>query len=369
VSTVSASQQQLPVSGIRLGVTEVSGWTPRELEIETLEGKHDLLTMKVLVAEKDPARWRDSPISFSWGTRTSGIGVFNGYVAAVQKAQDFQKNPLVTLTLMSASWKMTGGNPRFWASQTSEAIAKSIAAPHRLAVVADPSDYVWPAFAQTVESDWGALVKAAHSISFIVGMYNGVIRLIDPLRALNRGESVVRLMKSTNTFDEKALLIDFTPKATSRSDRISQTPKWAYLTSAGTSRQVNPDGIHFHSDMYIPDGSQARMLEDSLARNINAWNYRAAARVRGNAKISVGSVVEVVTGLSNTSVDANDGLWLVVGTKTILSDSSYQQVLMLARDRSRPATQVRAEPFWGRQARPTLRLSGDTWVSNWQNVA
>ena len=88
MSTVSASQQQLPVTGIRLGATEVSGWTPRELEIETLEGKHDLLTMKVLVAEKDPARWRDSPISFSWGTRTSGIGVFNGYVAAVQKAQD-----------------------------------------------------------------------------------------------------------------------------------------------------------------------------------------------------------------------------------------------------------------------------------------
>ncbi len=369
MSTVSASQQQLPVSGIRLGATEVSGWTPRELEIETADGKHDILTMKVLVAEKDPARWRDSPISFTWGSRTTGLGTFNGYVAAVQKAQDFQKSPLVTLTLMSASWKMTGGDPRFWSSQTTEAIARSIAATHRLAVVADPSDYVWPAFAQTVESDWGALVKAAHGISFIVGMYNGVIRLIDPLRALNRGESVVRLMKSTNTFDEKALLIDFTPKATSRSDRISQTPKWAYLTSAGTSRQVNPDGIHFHSDMYIPDGSQARMLEDSLARNVSAWNYRAAARVRGNAKITVGSVVEVVTGLSNTSVDANDGLWLVVGAKTILSDSSYQQILMLTRDRVRPATQVRAEPFWGRQARPTLRLSGDTWVSNWQNVA
>ena len=113
MSTVSASQQQLPVSGILVGGAAVSGWTPRELEINTVEGKHDVLTMKVLVAEKDPARWRDSPIAFSWGTRSSGVGNFNGYVSAVEKAQDFQKNPLVTLTLMSASWKMTGGDPRF----------------------------------------------------------------------------------------------------------------------------------------------------------------------------------------------------------------------------------------------------------------
>ena len=369
MSTVSASQQQLPVSGILVGGAAVSGWTPRELEINTVEGKHDVLTMKVLVAEKDPARWRDSPIAFSWGTRSSGVGNFNGYVSAVEKAQDFQKNPLVTLTLMSASWKMTGGDPRFWASQTTEAIAKSVAAPHRLAVVADPNDYLWPAFSQTTESDWGTIVKAAHGISFIVAVYNGVIRLIDPLRTLNKGEAVVRLMKSTNTFDEKALLIDFTPLATSKSDRISHTPKWAYLTSAGTTRKVNEDGIHFHSDVYIPDAARARMQAESLTRNVDAWNYRATARVRGNARINVGSVVEVVTGLSNTTVDTNDGMWLVVGAKTILSDSSYQQILMLVRDKPRPATQLRAEPFWGRQARPTLRLSGDTWVSSWQNVA
>lgn len=369
MSTVAASQQQLPVTGIHLGATEVSGWTPRELTIDTKEGKHDLLTFKVLVSEKDPLRWIDSPISLQWGTRTMGVGTFNGYVAAVQKAQDFQKQPLVTLTLMSASWKMTGGAPRFWSSQTTEAIARSVAAPHRLAVVADPSDYSWPAFAQTVESDWGTIVKAANGISFIVAVYNGVVRLIDPLRTLNKGEAVVRLMKSTNTFDEKAMLIDFTPVTTSKSDRISQTPKWAYLTGAGTTRQVNPDGIHFHSDIYIPDAGRARMVDDSLARNVDAWNHKATARVRGNAKIAVGSVVEVVTGLSNTTVDTNDGMWLVTEAKTSLTDTTYQQILTLVRDKPRPATQLRAEPFWGRQARPTLRLSGDTWVSSWQNVA
>ena len=237
-----------------------------------------------------------------------------------------------------------------------------MAAPHRLAVVADPNDYLWPAFSQTTESDWGTIVKAAHGISFIVGVYNGVIRLIDPLRTLNKGEAVVRLMKSTNTFDEKALLIDFTPLATSKSDRISHTPKWAYLTSAGTTRKVNEDGIHFHSDVYIPDAARARMQAEPDPQTsmpgttgpppgsgatpastwARWWRWLPASRTR------------------RWTPTTACGSWS--GRRRSWSDSSYQQILMLVRDKPCLATQLRAEPFWGRQARPTLRLSGDTCV-------
>ena len=68
-------------------------------------------------------------------------------------------------------------------------------------------------------------------------------------------------------------------------------------------------------------------------------------------------------------VRARAATTLVTEAKTSLTDTTYQQILTLVRDKPRPATQLRAEPFWGRQARPTLRLSGDTWVSSWQNVA
>lgn len=365
MTTLTAAQPQLPIYDLQLRGAAARNWTPRDLTIKAVLGRHDEATLKALVADANAARWRDAPVSFVWGTPRKDT--FNGYVVDVAKAQNFQAQPLVTMTIDSPSWKLSTGTPTFWEQQPVTRIAQQLAARHRMSVVVDPTDYVVPRLAQTNESDWKMLQRLADMVSFVVGEYNGVLWLLDPLRALESRQSVARLVKSTNTLDSEALLLDFQPIVTSEHDRTTFDPRWGYFSTSGTPTIVRPDGTQFKSN-YLENAAVARQAERRTARSLDNWTMGATARIRGTTRIRPGHVVEIITGATSSVTDTYDGFWFVLAARSTINDAAFQTTLVLARDKTRIGAAQPYRPFWGRNPKPEARLIGDTWCSTGQSV-
>lgn len=363
-STVSESQTKIPIDKIRITGQEVTGWNPMKLTITASTGAHDVYDMQVLVAEKDPARWLDEPISFRWGVRKTGVETFHGYVVDAAKGQSFQRQPTIRVHSLAPTWKLALGQPKYWTNRSTEQIVREIADKHRLGVVMDPHSYVWPQFAQTKESDWGVIVKLANALSYHVTAYNGVIHMVDPLQSIKTDGPVLTLRKSTNLLDTNAMLMDFNPTSSSAHDRSTSIPDWGYFATDGTVKRAYDSGEHYRTDLFIPDEARAKLAIESLKRNTDLWNHTATARVRGTSRIIVGSVVDIDTGLSPSVRDTNDGRWLVVGVQHEMSATSYQTSLKLVRDKVRLTTTQLVRPFWGRASKPGMVLSGGSWVSD-----
>lgn len=367
-TTILSAQAELPFYDLALNGVERKEWQIESGTLELSHGHHDVFTLDVLVAEKDPLRWEESPISFRWGVRNTGIETFQGYVAKIAKDQKFQQQPLIHTTLMGPTWKLAGGRPNFWSNVTSQQIAQDLTTRHRVGLMADPHPYVWREFAQSRESDWGTLVKLANRLGFLIYTYRGVVRLIDPLKAMKQ-PPIARLLKSTNPLDTEATLIEFLPATLSDHDRSVGITSFGYL-SGGEAQTEHDDSFQFDTGIYVQDSRQAKLMADSIVRRVDRWKHRAEARVRGNASLVPGVVVDIVTGTVQTSRDTNDGLWLVVGATHTINRNVFQTSLRLARNDVYAGGGIGSyRPFWDRRGRPSMFLTNGRWTSNWQGAA
>ena len=361
----TSAQSRLPITRIEVAGASMRTWSVEEATFRFGHGVHDEVDLKVLVAEKDVDRWMGLPISFQWGVGNGDT--WHGYIRRPQKTQDFQRQPLVNLALVGTTWPMAAGKPKFWTNRTTEQIIREICTKHRLGLVMDPHEYVWPRVAQTTESDWGLIKKLAGQLGFMVFVYKGVVRVVNPRETLRTTGPIARLEKSTNATSKNQLLLDFEARGTDGLDRTIARPAYGYHLSNGTPKIVNSDGYKFDASTFLENEPRARVMEETIDRWPGTWNFAASARIRGSHRIPPGSVVSVYTGLSNAARDTGDGNWLVIKSTVHMSKTVYQNDLELARDSTRyPMINVTDTQFWGRRSRPTVALATNQWISNWR---
>lgn len=363
----SASQTTVPVTEVVIG----DGVTP-EISVESMRmteeaGQHQEVTLTALWPVLDPSRYKDETISFLWGQKRVR---FDGYINRITKDQGFQAQPLVTISCIGASWPLSDGAPRFWAQKTTSEIVQSLCEPHGIGTDLDDHEYVWPVVAQTSESDWGMIKKLAGKIGYIAFVHDGVVRVMDPRKVFETAP-LYHLEKSTHLFTSEQLLLDWTPTDTSSDDRTIAKPKLGWFGGDNEVKFVNPDADDFATGLYIDTSAKAQLIEGYLESSTEFWQQTASARIRGGTINTPGVTVNVVTGLTGSARDVNDGLWFVKGVVHDLDRRTFQTSLKLIRDKDRgyAASDSTFRGFnYYRSSRPTPKLYrvNGRWVSSWR---
>jgi hypothetical protein len=371
--SVTTNKVKLPVTAPVVGGVTLDNSIVRSLRVDKELNLHDSASITLLMPMLDAQSLVGKSITFRYGT-SPNYGYFYGYVDSVSKPQPFQEQVQITISCVGFSRKMRIYNSKMFQSISSVSLVNEIVKPYKFAVRMDPHWFTHKRFSLVGLSDWEATVKIARMTKRFIVPFNGYLWFVDPITELSNRVSSHRFQKSTQIMDPSRWgLMDFNPVAFVTNDPDDLLPKFSYFDDKGSVRSYSPsDPIKtntiIRSDFYIYNSEFADLLKDTITQR-NIFTQGAEARVRGDASLSTGLVVDMVTGLPTTygAKDTYDGLWFVSKLTHQIDESLFQTNLGLIRDKYRSVVQEPYEWFYKKSGGglPSMSVdSQDTWISN-----
>jgi len=305
----------------------------KQVRMSNAENKHEtaILTTQLTKAQID--RFVGEPITFRYGPRFSG-GTFYGYVITINPNQDYQQDTIVDIACFGTTWPMQSGQPRFFPKRTASSVFAEIVSSHNLGCQVEDNTYVWPALAQTTESDWEFVQTLATRLGYSIYINNGVVRMLNPKRVLAESEVSQRYIRSDDVLDPSRQLLDFNPTTQSLRIRDNVKPSFGYFDGQ-VPRLSQPLGIfpyRMSTDTPVKDRDMAQIYSDAWERRVDFWNHQATARINGNARITPGVNISVQISGNPTGRNEYDGVWFVRGVEHSFTNNSFQTALDLTRD-------------------------------------
>jgi len=340
----------------------------QEATITLAENTHDTCEFTVTSSERTTTDGLlEQPISFLYGLapRTE---VFCGYVTSVSEQQSNSGVLSWSMSVVGPTKPMQSGNPRFWVNRTIPSAVETLSYISYLGYTGHTQDHVWPALAQTSESDWQTVVALARRLGWSVFNRYGVVMLYDPMQLfVNEGSSATLISENynlaKNSLDQERTLLEFLPAEEAESNATQQGLKVAYFNDSQV--QVAFQGgdhstYRFLNDFVIRSAEEAGLYVNSDDSDCGNWRQSAKARIMGNAALFPGMSVEVLTTNPQYYTGKFNGRWFVRGVQHKMNRQDFQSNLVLARPEGKtPVFTGAYVPFWqtATRSRPTLSLS------------
>jgi hypothetical protein len=329
--------QQILINDIEID-GELLNVTPSELrqvQISNAENKHESAIITTQLTKTQIDRFIGKTITFKYGPKFSG-NTFYGYVIVINPNQDYQQDTIVDIICLGATWPLQTGKPRFFVNRNAPSVFGEVVKEHRLGCQVDGHSYVWPALSQTTESDWEFIQTLAMRVGYCIYVYNGIVRMVNPIRILSETGISHRLIRSDDVLDPSRQLLDFNPSTQSLRIRDNVKPSFGYFdgTTPRLSQPTDSVPYRMSTDTPIRDKGMSDTYTEAWERRIDFWNQKATARVNGNVSIIPGINVSVQISGNPSGRNEYDGTWLVRGVSHSFTNNSFQTLLELARDAS-----------------------------------
>jgi hypothetical protein len=369
---VGAAIQPLPVSPFQIDGQVIGGARVKGLQIDNNTGQHETLKLTVVMAVLDSSTLVNKPFYMRYGL-SPNYSYFYGYTTNVSKPQSPGVASQIEISASGFSSIMKLSPSRVFVNRTTEQIMREVLAGteeyrYQIGLSAQPHDFVHQRLAQVGETDWEFINRLAKMAGFWIYPYSGVVVMSQPLKTLETGSVSRTLEKSTQTLDLRPLL-EFVP--TMRTDQTRQDfePDITYFTPTAT--QTFTTNLPPHRRMKIPDyvysQAHAQFIADGM-KVMTGMYQNAKARIRGDAGIKPGMLVDIHTGLTRGAADSFDGIWYVGGVSHFIDEKVFQTALVLCRDKTR-WTSGTDQNFYNNEPYqfPTMRLVNGAWQSSWSN--
>lgn len=307
----------------------------KQVRISNLENKHESAVITTQLTKAQIDRYINKTITFNYGPRLASRS-FYGYVIVINPNQDYQQDALVDITCFGSTWPLQSGEPRFFVNRTAPSVFAEVVASHRLGCQVDNHPYVWPALSQTEESDWEFLQTLATRIGYSIYIYNGVVRLVNPIRVMSETGIYQRFIKSDDVLDPTRRLLDFNPSTQSLKIRDNVKPAFGYFdgTVPTLTAAKGTYPYRMSTDTPIKDRDMGKVYSEAWERRIDFWNQQATIRINGNASLVPGINISVQVSGNPTGRNEYDGTWFVRGVEHSLTNNSFQTALVVARDQN-----------------------------------
>lgn len=312
------------------------------------------------------------PIRFAYGIAPQ-VEEFYGYISSFTPDQKFKQGLNFVVNMVGATFSMQRVSRLFYTNITAAELVKRCADRCHIGSDIDATTYRWPSVGMAKSTDWQASKTMAKLSGRILLNWNGVLRMKDPVE-LFRQYPYAFLVSTSDLLESEKKLLDFSPTESSPG-QISSTPReFFFFDPNGTvvSHKQATDNLESYfvafSDMPVHDRDEAENYEMSSIKDIDRWLQRATARIRGDASIYPGMIVNINTGANESSAKFN-GRWLVLEVKHSMKRDAYNTELRLYRQGSSipVATSLSFEHFWRsyEKPQPVLILRNKEWLSSW----
>lgn len=392
---------------INLSSSEIS-----QVAITNMEGQHEGAVITTQLTKPQITRFVNKPLSFNYGQR-SNSNTFYGYAVAITPNRTYQVDTMVDITCIGVTWPMQNGTPKFarnltapdmFAAIVTGGFRQDISTGYNLGAQVDTHPYAWPVLAQSDESDWQFLLTLAERVGYAVYSYQGVVRLVKPLRVLTETPIYANFIKGDEILDQTRTLLDWNATTQSLSLRQNIRPAFGFFdgTAAVTSEKqtvggvqsvlaIQPQGItsplntapstalttpsssanllspfRLRTDTPVRDRGMAETYSQAWTNRIDFWNEQAEARINGNARIPSGVNISVQVSGSPNGRNDYDGIWMVRGVKHVLTHSSFQTQLDLARDTTSVPINTKDNWFWN-TSRGAPKVTRNPVTNRWQS--
>jgi uncharacterized protein involved in type VI secretion and phage assembly len=350
----------------------------KQVVISNVENQHESAIITTQLTKIQIDRFIGKPILFKFGPKSANKS-FYGYVVSINPNQSYQQDTIVDISCLGPTLPMQSGKPRFYVNRTAPSVFGEIVKSHNLGCQVDSHPYLWPAIAQTAESDWEFIQTLATRLGYCIYIYEGVVRLVNPFRLLQETTVAHRFIKSDDVLDPSRQLLSFNPSTQSLRIRENVKPSYGYFDGINPrlSQPLDITPYRLTTDTPIRDREMADVYSNSWKSRANFWNHQATARINGNAAIVPGVNVSVQISGSSSGRNQHDGTWLVRGVAHSFTNNSFQTSLQLARD----AVSIHTSNIDGRwffskalQGYPKLVKAlkenppRTTWESSWREV-
>lgn len=363
-----------PVWGPRLSGEELD-ISVTDISMSLGEGQHDSTTINCVSSTlEDTEDMLDMPFSFYFGVPPH-TELFHGYITDITNEQKSQGSLSFGMTVLGATKMMFEGKPRFWLNKSVTAAASEMVRANSLGYGGHTHSFLWPALAQTEESDWEMVLKLARRIGWSVFNRYGVVMVQDPNQWYREMGSYAQLVSNnTDRGSDARNLIEFSATEFSDVSKEKLGAKIGYFngTSVETMTQTGEfKGYIQETDAVLQSQPEAKAYVDGMDVRIEAWGQTAVARLWGDADLFPMMCVDVVTTKETFRYAKYDGKWLVRSVAHKADNQSFQTVLFLTRPEAAayPITEVNFKPFWEMEEparpRPGITLHEDRWISSW----
>ena len=327
--------QQILVSKIEVDgeLLNLSTSELRQVRVSNTENSHESAVITTQLTKSQIDRFINKTITFNYGPRFSGR-TFYGYIIFINPNQDYQQDAIVDIQCFGTTWPMQSGKPRFVTNRTIPSVFGEVVSSYNLGCQIDEHPYSWPVLAQAGESDWEFLRSIASRIGYSIYTYNGVVRLVNPMRVLAETGVYQRFIKSDDVLDPTRQLLDFNPSTQSLHIRDNVKPSFGYfdgVTPTYTSKELSPPH-RIATFSPVKDRSMGAVYSEAWERRIEFWNQQATARINGNAAVIPGITISIQVSGNPSGRNEYDGVWFVRGVEHSLTNNSFQTALILARD-------------------------------------
>lgn len=307
------------------------------------------------------------PISFVYGVSPE-TEQFLGYVTGLTPDNSFTQGLSFKIRMIGASVVMQRVVPRFESKKTTGQAVSLRVNSRGLGFFGDTHPYVWPAIAQTSETDWEKCVNLASTVGYALFTWGAVVRMHNPIdlfkqhvyKTLTRSEDILESgrnlldfsadEKSDDLLDRQGLEMHFFDNSrnvvSTKQPLKGAKPKWVPFTS-------NP----------VDDQQMAEAVLTGYSLNMARWNQHARARIRGDAALYPGMIVNV-----ESAEGPYNGRWLVIRVEHKMNRESFQTDVSLIRRTVVPAaTQPSFAHFWSPtgKGKPAAFLRDEEWFSSW----
>ena len=228
---------------------------------------------------------------------------------------------------------------RMFTSSTTGQILQEVLSGYKIGLAQLDHTFVHQQLAEAGMTDGEFANKVANMAGFYLVPYSGAVVMSQPIRALDYGVAYQSVEKSSQTLDNKPLL-DFIPDERSDETQEDFQPEFTYFTAnGGMQNYVPPDTpperlVKISDYIYSPE--YASFLADGM-KVMTGMYQTATARLRGDASVRPGTILDINTGLTRAATDSFDGLWYVTLASTYIDEKVFQTGLQLCRDRYRAA--------------------------------
>lgn len=342
--------------------------TVLDATITTGENMHDTGTMTVTSSERtSTAGILEAPISFLYGMAPRSE-VFCGYVTDVAEEQNDSGVLTWTMGFVGPTKPMQLGAPRFWTQRTIPSAVETLSYLSYLGFAGHSHDHIWPALAQTSDSDWQMIVSLATRLGWSIYNRYGIVQLYDPLQLFRDQGPAATLISETYTLakaslDEERVLLEFDPTEEAESSTVQRGLKVAYFNDSQLQvalQKGKHSGYRFLNDFVIRNAEEATLYVNGKDSDSSKWAQTAKARIMGNASLFSGMTVDVMTTNPKYYTGKFNGRWLIRGIQHKMDRQSFQSNVMLARPGGSEQVYTGGYvPFWQSltRSRPSLTLS------------
>lgn len=349
--------------------------TVTEAGLLFMDGTHDEASITVTSSTLDTTEGMvDQPISFSWGVAPR-IEAFSGYVMSVEEKSGGATGALTfSLTIFGTTKAMFEGTPRFWSNKSVPSAVQDLAGSNGLGFYGHPDTYLWKALAQTDDTDWATANTLTRRLGWRLWNRYGCLLCYDPAKLFQESGSYCRLFMGTpEDYTTDRQLLEFTPTEATSTDKARLGSRFGYFAPGGVVQLATEPGTfagyRFITDTVLDGPGAATAYLNAEAADMDTWKQSAMARVWGDADVSPGMCVDVVTTNRRYIKAKYDGKWLVRGASHQMDRQQYQTMLYLVRPASTAAVSTSSyTPFWRATdisaAKPFVSINEGQWLSS-----